>query len=236
MEYYSKYFNIVDRNDLYLKVQECPLEELSDSFITEEALREQYTECYYNAATTRLWLDTDKITPLIHKWISRFKEDSYSCTLIPDELKIFSRLPSSNYILQDCTPDGYRIAGQRILNVGRKYEVEAENRVAQAQARAAKLKAQRLAPYTRPDFVQFNDSAELAMAAEGILSDKYSFSPRVPVRAQMMTFIKRNMSWADVYTYLRKRHPKKQQALDIPMIKKIWDNPELFARSNHYRI
>ena len=235
------HYNVLGKGDCWIEVQQCDLENLSDSFITEEKLTEKYQLNYRDArnpsTTPQLWWDFPALVQLFNEWVSAFKPDAISCTLRPQGLSRFLEEAHYNEI-QDMVPHGYTLSGSdRLINNRARSYVQDEKRRKALEAYRAQMEKEKNRPYERDKWVRIGDSQHLRTAIGQAMMRKHGCRISFAIHeTKAMHFVKRNVSWPEVKKSLKEILDIKVYQASLPFIKKVWDNPDRYFGINENEI
>jgi len=233
-----RYFNIIDRDDHMIVVAECEIEDLQNSFISQEDLTDKYIcgwsykavgnnvsnehqQCWYNMASIR---------EAINEWIQAFQPDGISCTKYPASLYRLLRYEPSRFVVNELAPDGYHVGTDRITNTHKKMLAQNANIQERKAAEEAALQAKRDLPYERGNEVDHRDRHIFRRAAQYAIYTKYDIHLRLNTGCmKSYNFIKRNLAWPELKRAANLVIEDKKIKQDLPFLKQLWDQPQLFT-------
>jgi hypothetical protein len=227
----AEFFDVIAQGTFYFDIKPCmKIEELSDTFMTREALELMNVGNNNWEWANRIFMGAE-ITETMKVWAAMIPDGCQSTSKYNNKIRLMQNELSHNK-MRDYAPDGFTIRGNKIINKERRsariHEMALQER--DRNLRARELKA--AAPYERPNNITRTDMSHINEAFDRMLSDEYGMECSRRYRyagsdKSVFIFYKRLCGWDAISQYHRKFHTKKQYVQDLKFMKKLWDNPSL---------
>jgi len=226
----AEFYDVIKQGTFYIQIAPChKIEELSDTFMTREALELmnagndnwEWHSCIYLGA---------EITEALKEWIEMIPEGCQSTSKKTPKINIMYRELTHDQI-RNRMPSGYTIRGNKIINEERQIARIGEL-AEQEKERAKRLReAKAAAPYVRPDYITQTDVYHIREAFHKILGREYTMNCsrayHYTKEHSIFKFMKRLTNWDEIAKEHRKHARKKEYSQDLKYMKQVWDNPSL---------